>query len=389
MKTEDRPINWKTTLFLLISPVVALVGVPWYISTWGLGLFDILHFLLMAYATGLGITVGYHRLVAHRSFDARPWVRKAAVLAATASLEHSAITWSSEHRYHHRFVDRDGMPYDPYNIRKGFFHAHIGWLIRKQPPLSRDNVKDLLKDPFLVWQDRHIHKLMIGLSLVLPTLVGLGIGSLLGYGLLQAALSGFLFGGVARIVFVHHGTFFINSLCHTLGRRPYDGESSARDSGFVAFLTYGEGYHNYHHAYPGDYRNGIRAWHFDPGKWVIWLLERTRQAWGLKRVPEATIRLALHRERLRRLERRDPEWITRLSAQAREKLQALEANLEELHQRSKVAWSEYRALRAKHISRRSEQARALRAELDQLRREILEKMSNWETLLRELKVQPA
>ena len=148
---EHQPaINWRTTLFLVFSPIIALITVPLYIQTWGLGAFEITHFVVMAYVTGLGITVGYHRLFAHRSFNARPWVRVTTALAASASIENSVLTWASEHRYHHKYVDQDGYPYDPYNIRKGFFHAHMGWLIRSQPKLSRDNVKDLMKDPFLV-----------------------------------------------------------------------------------------------------------------------------------------------------------------------------------------------------------------------------------------------
>jgi stearoyl-CoA desaturase (delta-9 desaturase) len=383
-------INWPTATFLVLSPIVALTLVPWYATTYGIGLFEILHFVVMCYVTGLGITVGYHRLFAHRSFQAPQIVRVITALAGTATFEQSVLTWASEHRYHHKYVDQDGFPYDPYSIKQGFFHAHVGWLIwKRQPVLPRTNVKDLEKDPFLRFQDRYIVPLMVLMGLVMPTLVGMAWAALTGLTLFHGALAGFIFGGIARVVFVHHGTFFINSLCHYLGRRPYDGESTARDSAIVAFFTYGEGYHNYHHAFEMDYRNGIRAWHFDPGKWVIWCLERMGLASRLGRVPEATVRMAVMREKRRRLESGNPGWLEQAGEQVREKLAAVEEQLEEMHDRARLLWRQYRRLREQRVSRRDERVKKLRAELERLMAEFKAALQRWEEIIASARMQPA
>jgi len=390
MPNRRDPINWPTALFVTISPIVAIALVWWFIATYGLGAFEIWHFVVMCYVTGLGITVGYHRLFAHRSFQAPQSVRVITALAGTASFEQSVLTWAREHRYHHKYVDQNGFPYDPYSITKGFFHAHMGWLLRQRAPaLPRTNVKDLERDPFLRFQDRHSLALMILLGLVAPALVGVAYALLTGVPLLQGALSGLIFGGIARIVFVHHGTWFINSLCHYVGRRPYDGESTARDSGLVAFFTYGEGYHNYHHAFQTDYRNGIRAWQFDPGKWVIWSLERVGLASNLGRVPEATIRMAVMREKRRRLESGNPGWLESAGEQVREALLAVEQQLEDMHEKARRLWREYRRLREQRISRRDARVRQLRDELERLMAEFKAALQRWEEIVASARLQPA
>jgi stearoyl-CoA desaturase (delta-9 desaturase) len=344
----------------------------------------------MCYVTGLGITVGYHRLFAHRSFQAPQIVRVLTALAGTATFENSVLTWASEHRYHHTYVDQDGFPYDPYSIKQGFFHAHVGWLIwKRQPVLPRTNVKDLEKDPFLRFQDRYIVPLMVLVGLGMPTLVGMAWAALSGLTLFHGALAGFIFGGIARVVFVHHGTFFINSLCHYMGRRPYDGESTARDSGIVAFFTYGEGYHNYHHAFQTDYRNGVRPWQFDPGKWVIWCLERVGLAHSLGRVPEATIRISVMREKRRQLESGHPGWLEQAGEQVREKLQAIEEQIEEMHDKARLLWREYRRLREQRVSRRDERVRQLRAELERLMAQFRDALRRWEEIVASVRLQPA
>ena len=194
--------------------------------------------------------------------------------------------WASEHRRHHKHVDHDE---DPYDISKGFFHAHIGWLLFKllpQPPF--DNVTDLKKDRLLMWQHRYVHSLAVLVSLVLPALIG---GLWDGW---TGALGGFLIGGVTKIVVLQHCTFFINSACHTIGYQPYSTRCSARDSSLMALFTFGEGYHNYHHEFQHDYRNGVKRWQFDPTKWTIWILSKLGLTAELRRVtltrPSAPLR---------------------------------------------------------------------------------------------------
>jgi stearoyl-CoA desaturase (Delta-9 desaturase) len=284
-------INWKTSSFLIGTFVLSLTAVPLYLWHYGLDGFQLALFLILFAATGMSITLGYHRLFAHRAFAAHWSVRLLTLLFGAAAFENSVLMWGSEHRRHHKNVDHDD---DPYDISKGFFYAHIGWLLVKiepQPPF--DNVADLKKDRFVMWQHRYIHLLAVVVGFVLPTILGgLWNGS-------AGALGAFLLAGVARVVAVQHTTFFINSLCHTIGRRPYSSRCSARDSWIMALLTFGEGYHNYHHEFQHDYRNGVKPWQFDPTKWMIWLLSKVGLTRDLRRVPEEKIVLAMEREKAR------------------------------------------------------------------------------------------
>lgn len=276
-----RRVNWITSSFLIGTFLLAITAVPFYIWHYGLDLFQILFYVVMVYATGMSITLGYHRLYAHRAFQAHWSVRLFTLLFGAAAFENSAVMWSSEHRRHHKHVDHDD---DPYDISKGFFWAHIGWLLFKiDPSPPFDNVPDVKSDKLAAWQHRHIHLLAVGMGLVFPAVVGyLWNGG-------PGALGGFLIGGVARLVTVQHATFFINSLCHTVGNRPYSTRCSARDSAVMAFLTFGEGYHNYHHEFQHDYRNGVKVWQWDPTKWAIWSMSKLGLTRQLRRVSDEKI----------------------------------------------------------------------------------------------------
>jgi stearoyl-CoA desaturase (delta-9 desaturase) len=220
-------------------------------------------------------------------------VRLAVLIFGAAAFENSVLLWSCEHRSHHKHVDHDD---DPYCISHGLFHAHIGWLLFKlDPPPPFDNVADLKKDPLVMWQHRHIHLIAAVVSFVLPAALGYLWGGWV------SALGGFLIGGIARVVAVQHSTFCINSLCHYLGDQPYSTKCSARDSWLMAIVTLGEGYHNYHHEFQHDYRNGVKPWHFDPTKWIIWTMSKIGLAKKLRRVPDEKIVLAELHEAQQRL----------------------------------------------------------------------------------------
>ncbi len=277
-------VNWTTSLFLMGTLVVALIGTPCYIWFYGLDGFQISLFFVFYFATGLSITLGYHRLLSHLSFKAKLPVKLFVLLFGAAAFENSALDWCSDHRRHHKHVDHDD---DPYDISRGFWFAHIGWLLFKlspEPPM--DNVADLQKDRWILWQHRRIHILSVLMSFILPAAIGWL------YGGWQTALGGFLIAGVARIVIVQQCTFCINSLCHSFGNRPYSSKCSARDSWVAALVTFGEGYHNFHHEFQHDYRNGVKPWQFDPTKWMIWFLSKVGLVSSLRRVPNAKILLA-------------------------------------------------------------------------------------------------
>ncbi len=291
-------INWITSFFLAGTALTSLIGVPLYIWHFGINAFEIISFIFFVYATGMSITLGYHRLFSHKAFKAKWPVKLWTLLFGAASFENSALDWVSDHRKHHKHVDEDE---DPYDISKGFFWAHIGWLLVKlHPEQPMDNVPDLRRDRLVMWQHRWVQTIAVLVGLVLPTLLGYGYAVLIGANPWIGALGGFLIPGVLRIVVVQHSTFFINSLCHYVGRRPYSTESSARDSGLMAFFTFGEGYHNYHHTFQWDYRNGVKRFSFDPTKWAIWLCSKVGLTSHLKRVPTEKIVLAEMAEARRR-----------------------------------------------------------------------------------------
>lgn len=277
-------VNWVTSVFLMGTLAIALTVVPWYIWTYGLDWFQVSLFFFFYIATGLSITLGYHRLFSHLSFKASLPVKLFVLIFGAAAFENAAVEWVSDHRKHHKHVDEDD---DPYSISKGFWFAHIGWMLFKlnpEPPM--DNVADLEKDRWVMWQYRWINTISISVGFFLPALIGWC------YGGWVSALGSFLIAGVARIVTVQQSTFCINSLCHTIGSRPYSSNCSARDSWVAALVTFGEGYHNYHHEFQHDYRNGVKPWQFDPTKWTIWLLSKVGLVSNLRRVPDVKILLA-------------------------------------------------------------------------------------------------
>jgi stearoyl-CoA desaturase (delta-9 desaturase) len=287
-------VNWLISSFLIGTLFLALTAVPAYLWFFGIDRFQVILFLVMFFAIGFSITLGYHRLFAHLTFQAHWMVRLFTLVFGAGAFENSVLLWACEHRSHHKHVDHDD---DPYCISKGLFHAHIGWLLFKlDPGPPFDNVTDLQKDPLVMWQHRNIHWLAALVSFVLPTVIGYAWGGW------RSALGAFLIAGVARLVVLQHCTFCINSLCHYIGSRPYSSKCSARDSWLMAIVTLGEGYHNFHHEFQYDYRNGVKPWQIDPTKWLIWTLSKLRLVQKLRRVPKEKIMLAELMEAQRQLE---------------------------------------------------------------------------------------
>jgi len=225
------------------------------------------------FAFGFGITGGYHRLWSHKSWSATAPVRLIVLIFGAAALQGSARWWCRNHRAHHKFTDTTK---DPYNVRKGFFYAHFGWMMFKQNPqeVGRANIDDLEADPMIMWQHKYYPLIAITAGIVIPTLIaGFGWGDFRG---------GYFYASLVRIFFIHHCTFFVNSLAHYLGDQSYSDYHTAFDSVITALLTLGEGYHNFHHEFPRDYRNGIKWFHYDPTKWIIVGLYYLGLAYDLK-----------------------------------------------------------------------------------------------------------
>ncbi|MCA9396826.1 MAG: fatty acid desaturase [Candidatus Omnitrophica bacterium] len=218
---------------------------------------DLMLFAVYGFITILSISVGYHRLFSHRAFKAHPVLEALLLFFGAASVQQSALKWSAQHRMHHKYTDTDA---DPYNIKQGFWHAHMGWIYLWKTPFERNVVQDLNKFPLVAHQHQYFQAWVIIAGFLTPLFIGWLYGSILG---------AYLFGIALRITVVHHATFCINSFAHMFGSRHFDPYSTARDSWVGAILTNGEGYHNYHHRFPSDYRNGVKWYHWDPAKWLI------------------------------------------------------------------------------------------------------------------------
>lgn len=274
MSEQKAPLNKLNTLILTATPLLAITAVPYYGFQFGYDLFEWSTFMLFMGLTGVSITAGYHRLWTHKSYDAHFSYRLFWSIWGACSLQNSILHWASDHRNHHRFVDKDER--DPYSAKRGFWFSHIGWILRKYPSGVDDhsNVKDLMEDPVVMWQHRNYLFLAVSTNLFLPLMIGYWHGDIWG---------SLLLAGLLRLVLNHHFTFLINSLAHIWGDQEYDADNTARDSHFLAFFTYGEGYHNYHHRFQWDYRNGIRWWHFDPAKWLVKVCSWVGLCYGLKK----------------------------------------------------------------------------------------------------------
>lgn len=275
-ETTPKPPLIKTNVVIFVGfPLLALILVPLWGFYHGFSAAQWLWALVFLYLNGLSITGGYHRLWAHNAYEAHPALKWFYALWGAGALQSSILVWASDHRRHHRHVDDNEQ--DPYSAGRGLWFSHMGWMLRHYPSGDNDfsNARDLQRDPVVMFQHRHYVALTTFMNLAPPLLLGVILGDVIGT---------FLLAGLLRLVVNHHVTFFINSLAHYWGSRPYTEDNSARDNGFLAFLTYGEGYHNYHHIFQNDYRNGIRWWQWDPTKWMIGLCARLGLASNLNRV---------------------------------------------------------------------------------------------------------
>lgn len=275
-----RPIDWTNTLFIVGGHLLAAVAV-WYMaavhfSWWTVGLA-----VLWAGLCGLSVTGGYHRLFAHPTYRAWWPLRAFYLFFGAAAVQNSALKWSADHRVHHAQVD---TPADPYDIQSGFWWAHVGWVFFKRPEEGKlKGVHDLERDPLVRLQHRFYVPIAFVSGAVLPTCLALLWGD---------ALGGLLVAGFLRLVLQWHATFSVNSFAHTIGSQPYTKDNSARDSWFTAIVTLGEGYHNFHHRFQSDYRNGVRWYQLDPTKWFVWCMSKVGVTRDLKRASQRAIQRA-------------------------------------------------------------------------------------------------
>lgn len=282
-ETRDRIATGLVTAL----PILALGLVVWQV--WGdfLRWSDVIVFAIMYVATGLGITVGFHRYFTHRSFKTSRPVRAILAVLGSAAIEGPVISWVADHRKHHTFADQEGDPHSPHvdhgvgfrGAFKGLLHAHVGWLfIHTQRGLRRRYARDLIDDPIVEFVDRKFLYWAIG-GLAAAFLLGWAIG-----GSLYAGLTGLLWGGAVRMLVVHHVTFSINSLCHFFGRRRFETDDESRNLLWLAPFSFGESWHNNHHAFPTSAEHGMRKWELDWSALLIRAMERVGLVWDVVRV---------------------------------------------------------------------------------------------------------
>jgi stearoyl-CoA desaturase (delta-9 desaturase) len=272
------------------APALALGWAAW--ETWG-GLLrwqDLVVFAITYFLTGIGITVGFHRLLTHRSFHTSAALRGVLAALGSAAVEGPVIEWVSQHRKHHAHSDREGDPHSPHvghapgwrGALRGLAHAHVGWLFGMTGVASeRRYAPDLLEDPVIAFIDRTF-PIWVLAGLMVPFGLGVALtGSIVG------GLTGLLWGGAVRMFCMHHATFSINSLCHFFGRKPFATDDESRNLAWLAIPTLGEAWHNNHHAFPTSASHGMGRWQLDLSAAVIWAFERAGLAWDVVRISDA------------------------------------------------------------------------------------------------------
>lgn len=273
IESAVRPLAWSMILLFSTMTVATVLGVPLFAYYYDFSVIDWALLVILYIATGMGITVGYHRMIAHRSFECRRWVKVCLLILGGWALQNSALLWCADHIRHHARTDSEE---DPYNAQRGFWHSHCGWLFVETPHRLQKYESRLRKDPLIMWQHRYYVPIVLS-GFLLPFLIGCLHGGWVG------GLGCFLLAGLLRSVLVLNSTFTINSLCHLWGRQPHGTQDSSRDNWVISFVSFGEGYHNYHHTFARDYRNGPEWYNFDPSKWLIYTLSRVGLTYNLQR----------------------------------------------------------------------------------------------------------
>lgn len=292
-RTEVRPVTMPLVdrvasgVITGVPPLMVLIGMYFGWTAHMLVWQDLLVLGSMYCAIGAGVTVGFHRLLTHRSFKTSAPMRMFWAILGSMAAEGPVIDWVATHRKHHQYSDVEGDPHSPHNHERsgwkgelrGLAHAHVGWVFSDMDVADENRyAKDLLADPWIKFVDR---------TFVVWVIAGLAVAFGLGValtGTVDGGLAALLWGGAARIFFVHHATFSINSLCHYFGKQAYDTGDESRNLAWLAIPTWGESWHNNHHAFPTSYRHGIKRWQLDPSAVMIRGMEMSGLVWDVVRV---------------------------------------------------------------------------------------------------------
>ena len=289
---SDKEIAFQRRAVLVVTglPTLGLVaGVVFAATRGGIAFSDVVAFLVMTIITGLGITIGYHRMLTHQSFKTSPWVRGAFMIAGSMALEGPPIEWVADHRRHHAHSDHEGDPHSPHFGRGdgfwpklgGVWHAHVGWMFKQERSVARRWAPDLLADPLVRRIDR-LFLVWAFLTLALPAAIGFAVG-----GTAMSALTGLLWGGLVRLAYIHHVTWSINSICHFFGKRTYRTTDHSTNNWLLSIVSFGESWHNNHHAFPTSAVHGLDRGQVDISGALIRLMERVGLVRDVRRPTEA------------------------------------------------------------------------------------------------------
>lgn len=270
-----------------LAALVAAIPVAW---GWGLGWHDIVLALVFYYVSGLGISMGFHRYFTHSSYKAKTGLRVALAIAGSMAIEGPLLTWVADHRRHHKYSDREGDPHSPWRfgddwkaLTKGLAWAHIGWMFDSNKTSLEKFCPDLLADKKMVRISRHF-PMITAFSLLAPAL----IGGLWGWSW-QGAVTAFFWASLVRVAFLHHVTWSINSICHTFGREEFEVRDKSRNVNWLAILSFGESWHNLHHADPTCARHGALRGQIDIAARLIWFCEKLGWAYNVRWPDEARL----------------------------------------------------------------------------------------------------
>lgn len=311
----------------------------------------------------MGITAGYHRYYAHKAYTLHPAAEAVIMFFAIMACQGNVLQWAHDHRLHHRYVDTEK---DPYNIKRGFWYAHVFWIFEKGRGIDEKVVPDLVKNKFVMFQYKYHNALMMITNAMSFLFVGWITGDYLG---------SFIFVWWLRLALMHHNTWFVNSLAHSYGSQPFSKKHSAVNNGIFAYFTFGEGYHNFHHTFASDYRNGIKWYHYDPAKWLIWSLAKLGLAKNLNKVDTYTIWE-------HRLLEEKSVLMTNLQNAYHAKKEEWSQKLEELQQQISLKVAEMRVTLKEyelpHLSKA--QKRALKAKIKTLKETLHQDRKAWNNL---------
>jgi stearoyl-CoA desaturase (delta-9 desaturase) len=285
------------TVVAVVLPFLGFLVALWLLWGGAVTGLDLAILAVMYMLVGFGVTIGYHRLFTHRSFDAKPWLRATLAILGSMAVQGAVIHWVADHRKHHTFTDEEGDPHSPHlnegtgwrAVLSGLWHSHMGWLFNGEHSSARRFAPDLRKDPMMRKIDS-LFPVWALLGLAIPAVAGF----ILSGGRPVAALTAFVWAGLVRVFLLHHVTYSINSLCHFFGRKRFATGDESRNLLWLAPLSFGESWHNNHHAFPTSAHHGMRLWEVDPSALVILGLEKTGLAWDVVKIgPERQKRKAI------------------------------------------------------------------------------------------------